>query len=94
MSESIICPNHHGAYDCTPFCRLCEGNQEYTPVVEVEKKVKTRYGIEINDGGGWLPVDWAPYFDTEAEAQAWLEGDHEWDGYTQTYSFEVEEDNE
>ena len=22
------CPNHEGAFDCTPFCRLCEGEQE------------------------------------------------------------------
>ena len=22
------CPNHGGAFDCTPFCSLCEGNQE------------------------------------------------------------------
>jgi hypothetical protein len=23
------CPNHEGAFDCTPFCNLCEGEQEY-----------------------------------------------------------------
>lgn len=23
------CPNHGGAFDCTPFCAICEGNQEY-----------------------------------------------------------------
>jgi hypothetical protein len=23
------CPNHEGAYDCTPFCDVCEGEQEY-----------------------------------------------------------------
>jgi hypothetical protein len=22
------CPNHEGAFDCTPFCPLCEGEQE------------------------------------------------------------------
>ena len=22
------CPNHEGNFDCTPFCALCEGNQE------------------------------------------------------------------
>jgi hypothetical protein len=22
------CPNHEGAFDCTPFCNLCEGTQE------------------------------------------------------------------
>ena len=25
----IDCPNHGGAYDCTPFCPICEGEQEY-----------------------------------------------------------------
>ena len=24
----IECPNHEGNFDCTPFCRLCEGEQE------------------------------------------------------------------
>ena len=23
------CPNHQGAFDCNPFCRICEGDQEY-----------------------------------------------------------------
>lgn len=22
------CPNHEGAFDCTPFCNVCEGTQE------------------------------------------------------------------
>ena len=25
------CPRHGGAFDCTPFCELCEGKQEYNP---------------------------------------------------------------
>jgi hypothetical protein len=25
----IVCPNHAGSFDCTPFCELCEGNQEF-----------------------------------------------------------------
>lgn len=24
-----ICPKHEGAYDCTPFCEICAGEQEY-----------------------------------------------------------------
>ena len=28
----IACPNHGGNYDCTPFCNLCEGEQEYEVV--------------------------------------------------------------
>jgi hypothetical protein len=26
--ETIECPNHGGSFDCTPFCNLCQGNQE------------------------------------------------------------------
>lgn len=22
------CPNHDGNFDCTPFCDICEGEQE------------------------------------------------------------------
>jgi hypothetical protein len=25
----IECPRHEGAFDCNPFCNVCEGNQEY-----------------------------------------------------------------
>lgn len=24
-----VCPNHGGSFDCNPFCRICEGEQEY-----------------------------------------------------------------
>ena len=24
----IECPNHKGAFDCSPFCELCQGSQE------------------------------------------------------------------
>jgi hypothetical protein len=27
--QLVECPNHGGAFDCTPFCPTCEGNQEY-----------------------------------------------------------------
>jgi hypothetical protein len=27
---NIECPNHEGNFDCTPFCNLCEGEQELT----------------------------------------------------------------
>lgn len=32
--EWLDCPNHEGGYDCTPFCRICEGNQGYCPTCE------------------------------------------------------------
>ena len=25
------CPRHEGAFDCTPFCEVCEGEQAYDP---------------------------------------------------------------
>lgn len=27
-APDVECPNHNGSFDCNPFCRLCEGNQE------------------------------------------------------------------
>jgi len=32
MGKMIECPNHEGSFDCTPFCTLCEGEQEYEEV--------------------------------------------------------------
>lgn len=31
MNKTVVseCPNHAGSFDCTPFCRICEGEQEY-----------------------------------------------------------------
>jgi hypothetical protein len=35
MREMIECPMHEGNFDCTPFCPLCEGEQEYTNRLEL-----------------------------------------------------------
>jgi hypothetical protein len=32
------CPNHGGSFDCTPFCRICEGEQEYESTGELPCK--------------------------------------------------------
>ena len=29
--ELVDCPNHDGAFDCTPFCPICAGEQAYAP---------------------------------------------------------------
>ena len=29
MGMTKECPNHEGNFDCTPFCHICEGEQEY-----------------------------------------------------------------
>lgn len=27
---TLPCPRHEGSYDCSPFCDICEGEQEFT----------------------------------------------------------------
>jgi hypothetical protein len=27
--STLICPNNKGSFDCTPFCQICEGTQEF-----------------------------------------------------------------
>ena len=27
--DKLVCPAHRGSFDCTPFCKICEGNYEY-----------------------------------------------------------------
>lgn len=29
--DLVECPRHNGSFDCTPFCEVCEGEQEYCP---------------------------------------------------------------
>ena len=29
--KMIECPEHKGGFDCTPFCKICEGEQGYYP---------------------------------------------------------------
>ena len=33
LTQTVECPEHNGAFDCTPFCNVCNGEQEF------EKKV-------------------------------------------------------
>ena len=34
------CPKHGGAFDCSPFCHICEGEQEYETKAENTKETK------------------------------------------------------
>lgn len=29
-----VCPRHEGGFDCTPFCDICEGEQEFCPTCD------------------------------------------------------------
>jgi hypothetical protein len=52
------CPNHEGAFDCSPFCRICEGAQEYE-TEDSNKKGKMITSADIttvekNHYGAWV----------------------------------------
>lgn len=34
LHDKVVCPKHHGSFDCTPFCDICEGNTEYCPTCD------------------------------------------------------------
>lgn len=40
LGQIVECPNHGGSFDCTPFCEVCEGQQEYTPTAKIERESK------------------------------------------------------
>lgn len=33
------CPNHSGAFDCTPFCNVCYGEQEVYTYQQIKEQV-------------------------------------------------------
>lgn len=41
----IECPNHNGGFDCSPFCKLCEGEQEI--ILQDPSEVKPEYGRPV-----------------------------------------------
>lgn len=50
MVVSVECPNHEGAFDCTPFCVICEGNQECVPESRLETVFNLWDADEYGDG--------------------------------------------
>ena len=49
------------------------------------------YHIYIDDGGGSLPVRWAPVFDTLKEAEEWVATSDDWEGRVEIEEVEYEE---
>lgn len=39
----------------------------------------------------WVPVNWAPMFDTEKEANDWIAEVNDWDGRVEAFEIEMEE---
>lgn len=57
---------------------------------------KTRWRVFIQYDG-WYSVDWAPYFDTKEEADAWISdvgNSGGWDGRVESDWEEYEDDEE
>ena len=94
-----ICPNHEGAFDCNPFCRICGGNQEYKSNGYLPCKRFAYCGDMVDEDIyeeelGFCIECSHLYFDhkidpfTLEETTLECEGQHEWLGpplYTTTY---------
>ena len=92
------CPNHSGAYDCTPFCNICQGEQE------TKKKGKTMNKIFLArlEFGNYLLTAWG---ETAAEAKEAIRKDWErqekdnwlpahsttWEAYADFYGLQITE---
>jgi hypothetical protein len=37
-----VCPQHKGSFDCTPFCDICEAEQEYCAVCDEEAEERAK----------------------------------------------------
>ena len=57
---------------------------------------KTIWRVYVNygEGYGWVPVRWAPTFDTKEEALEWVNQDHDWESPVDVDSEEIEIDEE
>lgn len=53
---------------------------------------KTIWRIYIDYGDCWVPVQWAPTFNTEEEANNWINDDHDWESPIKAIEEEIEED--
>jgi hypothetical protein len=56
------------------------------------KEMAKEYHIYIDDGGGSLPVRWAPVFDTLKEAEDWVNNSDDWEGRVDIEEFEGDDD--
>jgi hypothetical protein len=46
--EHIVCPKHDGGFDCTPFCDICEAEQEYCPTCDPYAHEQATIYINMN----------------------------------------------
>jgi len=53
-----------------------------------------RVYVDYGSGYGWVPVNWAPTFETEEEANEWINDDHDWESPVEAIEEEYEEEEE
>jgi hypothetical protein len=51
-----------------------------------------RIYVDYGSDYGWVPVSWAPTFDTKEEANEWINGDHDWESPVEAIEEEVEDE--
>ena len=51
-----------------------------------------RIYVDYGSGYGWVPVNWAPTFDTEEEANEWINDDHDWESPVTAHEEEVDDE--
>jgi hypothetical protein len=58
-------------------------------------KVVWKVYVDYGSGYGWIPVSWSPTFDTEQEANDWInDPEKEWESYAKAMSVEVEDEED
>lgn len=55
-------------------------------------KTVWRIYVDYGSGYGWAPVSWVPPFDTEEEANEWINDDHDWESPVRAIEEEVEDE--
>lgn len=70
------CPNHEGAFDCTPFCEICEGKQEipdhHTHPVVLVKELSKQAPQNL---GAWVSYEFPGIWDITVNHDTFLLGD-------------------
>jgi hypothetical protein len=51
-----------------------------------------RIYVDYGSDYGWVPVNWAPTFDTKEEANEWINDDHDWESPVEAIEEEVEDE--
>jgi hypothetical protein len=58
-------------------------------------KVVWKVYVDYGSGYGWIPVSWSPTFDSEQEANDWInDPEKEWESYAKAMSVEVEDEED